>query len=84
MECEMGAHIRPEGWHNWNKPLAEEVSYYGEYKNFGPGADLSQRVEWSKQMTEEEAEAYSLENILAGEDGWAPQTGIIRYKPIKQ
>lgn len=83
MECDMGGHIRPEGWHNWNKPLAEEVSYYGEYRNYGAGSDLSQRVAWSKKMTAEEAEAYSLENILAGEDGWAPQTGIIRYEPIR-
>ena len=25
IDCEMGKHIRPEGWHNWSKPEAEKM-----------------------------------------------------------
>jgi pectinesterase len=44
IRCEMGSHILPEGWHNWNKPDAEKTARYSEYKSFGPGANPSVRV----------------------------------------
>ena len=84
MECELGKHILPEGWHNWNKPQAEKQVLYGEYKNYGEGAATDERVTWSRQLTDEEAQAYSVERVLAGEDGWAPQKGVIRYVPVKK
>ena len=84
MECELGEHILPEGWHNWNKPQAEKQVLYGEYKNYGKGADTDNRVKWSQQLTEQQAEEYSIKNVLEGKDGWAPQTGIIRYVPVKK
>lgn len=72
IDCEMGEHIRPEGWHNWSKPERESTSRYVEYGNTGPGADTSQRVAWSKQLTKEEAEKITVESVLAGSDGWNP------------
>ena len=84
VECELGKHILPEGWHNWNKPHAEHTTYYGEYNNRGAGANTSQRVTWSRQLTEEEANAYTIEKVLSGKDGWAPQTGLIRQIPVKK
>ena len=56
----------------------------GEYKNYGKGADTDNRVKWSQQLTEQQAEEYSIKNVLEGKDGWAPQTGIIRYVPVKK
>ena len=53
--CEMGAHIRPEGWHDWSKPHAQRTVFYGEYASYGPGAALRSRVGWSRQLTEKEA-----------------------------
>ncbi|WP_300851363.1 pectinesterase family protein, partial [uncultured Rikenella sp.] len=52
--CEMGAHIRPEGWHNWSKPEAERCAFYGEYGSTGPGADSSRRVKWAKKLSARE------------------------------
>ena len=28
ISCEIGNHIKGEGFHDWNKPLAHETSYY--------------------------------------------------------
>jgi len=41
--CELGNIIHPEGWNNWGKPDAEQTTYYGEYKNTGPGAATGKR-----------------------------------------
>jgi pectinesterase len=64
LECELGAHIRPEGWHNWNKPEVEKTTFYAEYRCTGPGADAAARVGWSHQLREEEAGRYTPVNIL--------------------
>ncbi len=49
VRCEMGKHILPEGWHNWNKPEAEKTARYSEYRSSGPGANPHARVSWSRQ-----------------------------------
>ncbi|MCW5912343.1 MAG: pectin esterase [Cyclobacteriaceae bacterium] len=64
MNCELGAHILPEGWHNWSKPDAEKTTLYAEYKSYGPGADKASRVAWSHQLTDTEAKQYTLNNML--------------------
>lgn len=56
--------IKPEGWHNWDKPEAEKNAFFAEYKNTGDGASIDQRVNWSHQLTDEEALLYTPENIL--------------------
>ncbi len=33
LRCELGKMIKPEGWHNWNKPDAEKTTFFAEYKN---------------------------------------------------
>jgi pectinesterase len=72
IRCELGDHIRPEGWHNWGKPERERTSRYVEYANTGAGADRAGRVAWSRALTAAEAEAYTPANVLAGSDGWNP------------
>jgi pectinesterase len=67
--CEMGSHIRPEGWHNWGKTENEATAFYAEYKNIGEGAATDKRVAWSHQLTKKQAKKYTLENIF---DGWKP------------
>lgn len=64
INCAMGKHILPEGWHNWDKPEAESTSFFAEYRSSGLGSNLGERVNWSHQLTNEEAKNYSLENIL--------------------
>ncbi|MBN1865961.1 hypothetical protein JW916_01595 [Candidatus Sumerlaeota bacterium] len=72
VDCEMGDHIRPEGWHNWGNAENEKTARYAEYSSTGPGANPAARVEWSKQLTDEESEAFSIENVLRGSDNWNP------------
>ena len=60
IECELGKHIVPAGWHNWGKQSNEETARYMEYKNTGEGANVSERVAWSKQLTKKEAEAVTV------------------------
>lgn len=67
LNCEMGAHIRPEGWNDWGKTHGN--FYYGEYCSTGPGASPDARADFSHQLTGEEAAAYTLENVL---QGWIP------------
>lgn len=73
INCYLGDHIRPEGWHNWNDPANEETAQYYEYQNYGPGANTDARVSWAKVLTAEEAAKYTVENVLAGTDGWNPK-----------
>lgn len=73
INTELEAHIKPEGWHNWSKPNAEKSAFYAEYGSKGPGANVSQRVSWSHQLTGQEAEKYTVESVLAGEDHWNPK-----------
>lgn len=62
--CELGGHIRPEGWHDWQKPQAHKHAFYAECGSTGPGA-AGERVKWSHQLTEKQAqkvlEAFSQE-----------------------
>ena len=70
INTEMSVVIKPEGWHNWNKPEAEQTVTYAEYNSTGRGSLSTKRVGWSKILTEEEVKTqYSLEKIL---DGWRP------------
>lgn len=78
INCFLDKLINSSGWHNWNKPEAEKTSYYAEYKNYGPGAKLESRVNWSHQLTDDEAKEYTIEKIFGD---WNP--GIFN-KGIKQ
>ena len=72
LNCELGKHIRPEGWHNWSQPQREKTAFYAEYNNKGEGADISQRVSWSHQLTAEQAAEYSFEKVIGSNDLWNP------------
>jgi pectinesterase len=64
INCYLDKQIKPEGWHNWNKPDAEKTSYYGEYNSTGPGANKGSRVTWSHQLNDDEVKEYSLDKIF--------------------
>lgn len=69
MNCEMGNHIRPEGWHNWGNKDNEQTARYIEYNNTGAGANTKSRVAWAKQLTKKEASKITQETVF-GECGW--------------
>ena len=72
LRTEMSAVVRSEGWHNWNKPPAEQTTFYAEYGSTGPGASASTRVPWAKPLTATEADALTPAKVLAGADNWNP------------
>lgn len=55
------AALNPIGWRSWNVLPA----LYAEYQCYGPGSDTSIRSMISRQLTDEEAKDYTLENIFS-------------------
>lgn len=70
MNCEMGAHIVPAGWHNWGDTANEKTARYEEYNNSGAGASTAQRVGWSRQLTKKEAAQVTTDNVFTINDKW--------------
>lgn len=69
MRCFIGEHIRPEGWSNWNNTDNFKTTRYAEYKNYGASAEPYKRVNWARQLTDEEARHIIPVNILGK---WVP------------
>ena len=63
MNCDLGSHIRPEGWHHWQKNR-EQTARYLECGNTGTGADTTGRVGWSRQLDKKEAKKITMEEVL--------------------
>ena len=70
MNCDLGKHIRQEGWHNWGNKDNEQTARYLEYNNTGEGSDKSNRVAWSKQLTKKEAQKITPEVVFNQETKW--------------
>lgn len=64
IRTEMGAQIVPVGWDNWRNPENEKTAYYAEYGSKGPGAVVSGRAGWSRQLTAREAKKYTAADVL--------------------
>ena len=65
--------LRPEGWNNWGKASNEQTAYYAEFNTKGEGGKTrKQRAAWSHSLNKKEAERYSIENVLKGDDDWNP------------
>ncbi|XP_074362738.1 putative pectinesterase 11 [Apium graveolens] len=67
--------IQPEGWNDWGNPSNQRTAFYGEYKCYGPGADRSKRVAWSRGLSKEEATPFLSKGMIGG-GGW------LRISPI--
>lgn len=71
IRCEEPASVHPEGW----TVMSAEQKLFAEYRCTGPGAAsdrIAQRV-MSRQLTDGEAEAYTVKNILS-KDTYAAYT----------
>jgi len=64
IRCFIGEHIKPEGWSNWNNTDNYKTTRYAEYKNYGPSAEPLKRVNWARQLTDEEAKEYNVRKFL--------------------
>ena len=69
MNCNLGGHIRPEGWHHWEQHR-EHTARYFEYNNHGEGAKTAERVPWSHQLTKKEAAQITPATVFRG---WTPK-----------
>lgn len=76
IDCEMNSTIKPEGWHNWNKPDAEKTTFYAEFNSKGTGVNAAKRVSWSHQLTKQERKKYTTDNILKGKDHWNAKNSL--------
>ena len=74
LECRMGKHIRPEGWHNWRNAANEKTARYAEYASAGEGTDPESRVSWSSQLDEDDVSLYIPESVLGGD--WFRKTCV--------
>lgn len=72
MNCELGGHIVPKGWHNWGKATNEQTARYAEYNNKGAGANVNERAPWSRQLTKKEAAQVTLQNVFSINNTWNP------------
>jgi len=73
LHTEMSDVVRPAGWNNWGKRIAEQTTVYAEFASTGPGATPEQRVPWMKKFTAADAAKYTIENVLGAGDGWDPR-----------
>lgn len=64
VNCDLGSHVLPEGWHNWSKPDAEKTTFYAEYNSSGEGSSPKTRVSWSHQLSKSDAKKYTIKNCL--------------------
>ena len=72
MNCQLGKHILPVGWHNWSNTQNETTARYCEYDNHGEGAATKERAAWTRQFTKKEAAKVTLENVFRQNGGWIP------------
>ncbi|XP_013654104.2 probable pectinesterase 56 [Brassica napus] len=79
MESFIDDHIDPAGWYPWD--IGKEPSpsiYYGEFGNYGPGANTSERVTWKgfrAIQDPKEAERFTVGQLIHGEL-WLNTTGV--------
>jgi pectinesterase len=75
-ECVEYENVSPQGWHVWDGK--EETCFYAEYHCTGPGSDTASRVDWSHQLSAEQAADYTRGNVFAASaspafsSGWNP------------
>jgi pectinesterase len=65
--------VRPEGWHNWDKPEREKTARYVEFGSRGAGAASNRRVSWATTISAPDAAAITVERVLGGVDSWSPR-----------
>lgn len=73
INTKMDSPVAPAGWDNWRNPENEKTVLYAEYNSSGAGANPTERVKWSKQLTAKEVKLYLLSNIFVGTPHWLPK-----------
>lgn len=71
----LSSHIAPAGWATWNSSTITGNLYYGEYASRffnGTLVDVSQRVNWSYQLSQADSAAYTMTNVLTANGTLTP------------
>jgi pectinesterase len=72
LKTEMSDNVRPSGWDNWRDPARESTVRYSEFNSTGLGGNPDTRVKWARQLTATEAQRFTLQKVLGGQDSWIP------------
>jgi pectinesterase len=78
MESYLGAGVRSRGWLEWAGDVGLGTLFYGEYRNFGPGAGVAGRVRWPGYhviMDPKWASRFTVRRFIDGL-AWLPSTGV--------
>ncbi|XP_061989666.1 pectinesterase-like [Rosa rugosa] len=77
MQSQIDDVIQPEGYMPWDGAKFHMTSFFGEYDNRGPGADMSSRAGWPsiKKLDDKQAKAYSGKKWFEG-DRWVKPSGV--------
>ncbi|CAN8244446.1 unnamed protein product [Cochlearia groenlandica] len=84
MMSDMGDHIDPRGWLEWNGPFALDTLYYGEYMNKGSGSGTGQRVKWPGYhviTSTAEASKFTVAQFISG-SAWLPSSGVAFFSGL--
>ncbi|KAK7308635.1 hypothetical protein VNO77_42254 [Canavalia gladiata] len=65
--------IAPEGWAPWNLTVTGELATFAESKNYGDGADMSQRVSWEKKLDDVMVQKM-ISTQFVDNNGWLERT----------
>ncbi|KAL9687454.1 hypothetical protein QQ045_031857 [Rhodiola kirilowii] len=60
----MDSVVDPAGWSDFGDPDSDQTVYYGEYKNEGPGADMTNRVKYARMLSDEEANQFVTSDFI--------------------
>jgi pectinesterase len=68
---EMSEVVRPEGWHNWDRPEREKTARFEESGTTGSAPRA--RAKWAKALSANDASKLSVTAVLGGSDDWDPR-----------
>lgn len=68
LDCSLGAHIHPAGFHDWNKAHARETIFYAEHNR----TTYPHRAAFVQTLSDADVIHYTKEAVLSGEDSWTP------------
>ncbi|KAL5701089.1 pectinesterase [Ranunculus cassubicifolius] len=78
MQTYMSSQVQPQGWLEWFEDFALNTLYYGEYRNYGPGASVAGRIKWPGYHIIRDAMTANFFTVGRFIDGraWLPATGV--------
>lgn len=64
IDCELGAHVNPAGWHDWGKPDARRRARFEAVNAAGPGADAAAWPDWAHVLPQSERGRFARDRVL--------------------